>query len=361
VIEVFALLFGIALPVSVVYVVFKRGKHELDAAVAYRQVARNLGLDVDTRGVSLQGHLGERRLWVGEVLVGYGPDRSTAIWGVLDMTRPLTLGLHVRRRGLSERVFRRGRGQGVELGDASFDRLVEMHGDDPARVRALMGDPDVKQAITELLGSWSDVIVTDHAVRVHLKRAENTERGLQRLVDMMLRTASALERARAAVAVPKRLETASKEWGDLAERLSLVHEPWLPAMAGERSGRQVVVTAWRADSGYFADLRLYFRSHRQMGFRLRPQVEPDGYWSVGQDIQIGDAAFDSQFVLKGWDPRRIRDLLTPSVRAVLLEAQESGHLQIDDKRIHIRDLPLDVESIERAMQHAEAAADALGW
>ncbi len=360
-IEVLALLFGIALPVSVVYAVFKRGKHQLDAAVAYRQVARNLGLEVDTRGVSVQGHVGERRLWVGEVLVGHGPDRSTAIWGVLDMTRSLALGLHVRPRGLSERVFRRGRGEGVELGDEAFDRKLEMHGDDPARVRALMGDPEVKAALTDLLERWPDVIVTDYAIRVHLNRPESTERRLQNLVDGMLRVASALESARSAVAVPKRLERVAREWGSLAEKLSLTHEPWLPAVVGERANRRLLLTTWRADSGYQADLRLYFRPHRDLGLRLRPQFEPDGYWSVGQDIQLGDEAFDTRFVVKGWDPRRIRDLLSPSTRAVLIEALESGHLQIDDTRLHLRDLPLDVDALETAIRRAEAVADALGW
>ncbi|MEZ4322711.1 MAG: hypothetical protein R3F61_34910 [Myxococcota bacterium] len=359
--EFLALLLGITLPVSVIYVVFSRGKRQLDAAVAYRQVARNLGLNLDTRGVSVQGHLGDRRLWVGEVLVGHGPERQIAIWGVVDMERPLSLGLQVRRRGLSERVFRRGTGRGVELGDEVLDRRIELLGDDPSRVRALMGDREVKVALAAVMARWPDIVVTDYSVRVHLKRPETTERGLQDLVDSLLRLAAALEQARRQVPVPERLATVADDWGRLASELGLEHEAWLPAMVGVLDERRFVLTTWRADQGYQGDLRIYFRPHRELGLRVTPQVDPDGYWSVGQDIQFGDPDFDRLFVIKGWDPQRVRDLLNPEVRGALRDALESGHIQIDDQRLHFRDLPLDVPSLREAIRRARIVADTLGW
>lgn len=359
--EFLALLLGITLPVSVFYLVFSRGKRQLDVAVAYRQVARNLGLNIDTRGVSVKGHLGDRRLWVGEVLVGHGPDRQLSIWGVVDMERPLSLGLQVRYRALSERLFRRGKGTGVELGDEALDRLVEVHGDDPQRVRALMGNREVKGALRALMARWPDVVITDYSVRVHLKRALSSERTLQDLVDGMLRLAAALEMARREVPVPLRLVDAVAAWGELSESLGLELEEWLPAMVGELGSRRVVLTTWRAEQGYQADLRLYFREHREVGLRVRPQLRPDGYWSVGQDIQFDDPDFDRAFVIKGWDPRRIRNLLGPEARQALLGALQSGHVQIDDKRLHLRDLPLEPEALGVAVDRALRIADALGW
>lgn len=355
-----ALLLGIALPVGVLVALVSRGKRQLDAAEAYRAVAVNLGLMVDTRGVSVQGHLGERRLWVGEVMVGHGPDRRTALWGVVDMQRPLGLGLQVRRRGLSERVFRRGRAPGVELGDEGFDRRVEVLGDDPARVRTLMGDREVKSALAALMARWPDVVITDYSVRVHLNAPLTTERDLQDFVDGLLRLASALEDARRTVAVPERLQVTARDWSALAED-GIALEAWLPALAGERDGRRLVVTAWRADAGYQADLRLYFRPHRDLGLRVRPQVEPDGYWSVGQDIQVEDEAFDQAFVIKGWDPGKVRGLLGEEARVALLDAARCGHLQIDDQRLHLRDLPLAEPAIRDAVASAIRVADALGW
>ncbi|MCB9674134.1 MAG: hypothetical protein H6737_03405 [Alphaproteobacteria bacterium] len=359
--EFLALLIGITLPVSIVYVIFRRGKRQLDAAIAYRQVAMNLGLNVDTRGVSVQGHLGDRRLWVGEVLLGHGPDRQITIWGVVDMQRPLGLGLQVRRRGLSERVFRRGTGRGVELGDELLDKRIEALGDDPNRVRGLLGDRDVKSALQDLMARWPDIVVTDYSVRVHLKTAETSERGLQGLVDGMLRLAAALEVARRQVPVPDRLVAASESWGALAAELGCELEPWLPAVVGELDGRRLLLTAWRADQGYQGDLRMYFRPHRELGLRIRHQVEPDGYWSVGQDIQLDDPGFDKHFVIKGWDPMRVKALLGPEARKALLAAQECGNVHIDDERLHLRDLPLEADRVKEAIARATQLAEALGW
>jgi hypothetical protein len=360
VLELLALLLGIALPVGGVVALVSRGKRQLDAADAYRAVAGNLGLMVDTRGVSVQGHLGDRRLWVGEVMLGYGPRRTTTLWGVVDMQRPLGLGLQVRRRGLSERVFRRGRAPGVELGDEALDRRVEVLGDDPARVRALVGDREVKAALADLMGRFPDLVVTDYSVRVHLDRPLTTERALQGLVDGLIRLSAALEAGRQAVAVPERLEVVARDWAPLAVD-GLVLEPWLPALVGVLDGRRLVVTAWRADEGYQADLRLYFRPHRDLGLRIRPQVEPDGYWSVGQDIQLDDDAVDRNFVIKGWDPGRVRDLLGPEARQALLAAAKCGHIQVDDQRLHLRDLSLDPGQVRAAILASVALADALGW
>ncbi len=351
---------GMGLAAWSAYLVVARGKRQLDAAVAYRSVARNMGLEVDTRGVSLQGHAGQRRLWVGEVMVGHGPNRRTAIWGVVDLRRPLGLGLQVRRRGLSERVFRRNRSPGIELGQP-IDRRVEVLGDHPAQVRALLGDPDVRRALTALMDVHPDVVVTDGSVRVHLDRPLRTERALTDLVRGMIALAEALEASRRHVQPPERLRSLVEPWGALAERKGLELEPWLPALSGRLDGRDVVVAISRDQQAYKAEIRLWFREHKPLGFRLQPQVEPDGYWSVGQDIQLGDEAFDRRFVVKGWDPGKIRDLLDPEARSALLQALRSGRLQVEDVRLTLTGLPLDADAVGEALDRAVRVADTLGW
>lgn len=359
-VEILALFMGMGLAAWSAWLLVARGKRQLDAAVAYRGVARALGLEVDTRGVSLQGHVGERRLWVGEVMVGHGPDRRTAIWGVVDLRRPLGLGLQVRRRGLSERVFRRNRSPGIELGQ-DIDRRVEVLGDHPAQVRTLLGAADVRTSLERLMDVHPDVVVTDASVRVHLDRALPSEVALNGLVERMLGLANALEDARRDVRPPERLQRLVPDWKATAEALGLELEPWLPAMVGTLDGHPVVAAISRNEQGYQADVRLWFGEHRQTGLRLRPQVEPDGYWSVGQDIQLGDPAFDQSFVVKGWDPGKIRDLLGPEARQALLAGLERGRIQVEDVRLVITDLPLDAADVREALERAVAVARSLGW
>lgn len=359
-VEILALFMGMGLAAWGAYLVFARGKRQLDAAIAYRMVARSLGLEVDTRGVSLNGHLGDRRLWVGEVMVGHGRDRRSSIWGVVDFERPLGFGLQVRRRGLSERVFRRRRSPGIELGN-QLDRRVEVLGDHPAQVRALLGDGEVRQALRRLMDRHPDVVITDSSVRVHLARPLATERALDELVECLLTLARVLETARRSVSAPERLQRLVPGWSRVAERQGLVLEDTLPAIVGEVDGRRIVVTVSRGERDYVGDLRLYFGEHRATGLRLSPQERPDGYWSVGQDIQIDDERFDAAFVVKGWDPGKIRELLDDSARASLLAASACGNLEVEDVRLHLHDIGLDEAGVERAIERAVEVAHKLGW
>ena len=353
------LLLGIAIPLLVVGLVMRRGMHQLSAANTYRVVAERLGLSVDTRGISLQGHLDNRRIWIGGVMVGHGTERRTMTWGVVDLVRPLGLGLLVRRRGLSDRIFRRGRAPEIRLDDQELRRRLEVHGDAPEQVRRLLG-PDVLAPLARLAARWPDVVLTDGSVRVHLKRPIAGPDSLHALVDAMLELARALEHARKRVAPPPRLATVAKAWEPLATDLGLELESWLPAMSGLRADRQVTVAAWRGERGYSATIRVGLRSGPELGLRIQPQRAPDGFWSVGQDIQLGDADFDNAFVVKGWDPITIRQVLDEETRETLLVAATSGELLVDDLQVRLRSVMLTPSEIRQAIRRCEDVAERLG-
>lgn len=351
---------GSALPLAALFLLLRRGMRQLAVANAYQEVAHRLGLSADTRGVSVQGHVDDRRLWIGEVMVGHGPDRQMVTWGVIDLERPLGLGLLLRRRGLSERLFSRSRAPEIDFGEPELGRLVEIRADEPSRVRRLLS-ADVRSALRDLLSRWPDVVVTDQSVRVHLRQPESSGERLQALVNAMLRLCLALEKARQQVPVPPHLEGLAEDWAPMLERFGLELEPWLPGASGEHEGRRIVLAPRREPEGYRVELRLAFQPHRESGLRVRPQVEPDGYWSVGQDIQVGDPPFDAAFVVKGWDPERIRALLGPSVRQGLVRLAASGTPELDDRGLRVRNLPLSAGDLEPIVATAIDIADGLGW
>lgn len=351
---------GIAMPLGGVFLLVRRAMRQLAVAHAYQEVAARLGLSADTRGVSVQGHLGDRRLWIGEVMVGHGKDRRMLTWGVIDLDRPLGLGLLLRRRGLSERLFRRGRSPEVTVDDPALTRLIEVRGDEPTRIRQVL-DPEVRRALVDLARRWPDVVVTDGTVRVHLRHPEASGDGLHALVDGMHHVATTLEEARRAVQPPAHLERLIEDWAPMALRLGLDLEPWLPAAVGIVDGRRLVLAPRRDEQGYAVELRLAFRTHPETGFRVRHQVEPDGYWSVGQDIQVDDARFDAAFVVKGWDPERIRRLLKPDVRQPLLALAEAGLVEADDRGLRVRHLPLAASELEPLVRTALTIPAGLGW
>lgn len=354
------LLVGSAIPLFILFLLLRRGMRQLAVATAYGDVARELGLDVDTRGLSLQGHLGEQRLWVGEVMVGNGPERRMLCWGVLDLERPLGLGLLLRRRGLSDRLFRRTGGVRITPFDADLARQVEIHGDEPDLVRGLLTEP-VCASLRQLLARWRDLVVTDQSVRIYLAQPMARPEELRELVQGMRTLAGALAEARSQLPPPHALASHALAWQGLAARLGLRFEEAFPGVAGELDGRALRVTPVRTAEGYSTELRLGFRSHRQTGLRLRPQVEPDGYWSVGQDIQLGDAAFDASFVVKGYDPEGVRELLSAPVREGLLALHAVGRLDLDDLRLYLGGLPTEPAALEPIVVQAARTAHALGW
>ncbi len=53
-----------------------------------------------------------------------------------------------------------------------------------------------------------------------------------------------------------------------------------------------------------------------------------------QDIQVGDPAFDARFVIKGAPEAQVRAVLTPEVRARLVELQDQAtHLEVADDHV----------------------------
>ena len=333
---------------------------QFQVAEAYADVSRQLGLDVDTRGLSLQGYIAKQRVWIGTVMVGHGPERKEVNWGVMDLPRPMAMGVLVRRRGLAARMLRRSGAPSGTTGDAELDRLFEIQGDSPDHTRALF-TPKVRAALNLLVERWKEVAITDRGVRVYLARAENTPGRLRDLVDAMYRLTRLLDEARASLPAPERLANLNDEWLALIQSHGLELDRTGPTAHGIIQGTQVQITPRRTATGYDATLRMWFPTPGKTGIQIRPQTRPDGYWSVGQDIQVGRDQFDDAFVIKGWDPERIRIMLDESARAALIAIAEHGQPEIDDQRLCVQGLPLCTSTIQQVLNDATKLAIALGF
>lgn len=358
--SLFCLVLGVVVTLVGIALFVRRGFTQISVTAAYREVSKQLGLQVDTRGTSLQGHLGDRRLWIGQVLEGHGRDRRLVYWGVLDLERPLGIGLTIRRRGMSDRLFRRSRSRAILLGDAYLDRSIEVQAHQTERVEALFTGP-VRDALAVLHRQFPDVVVTDNTVRVHLKRPLANPRTLMRLVTALNTVATSLDEARERLPPPDALGEIADIWEALAQEQNLEFLPYLPAVVGTQDGRRIQVVPVLNDTVYEAQVTVWFRPHRAIGIRVYPQVAPDGYSSVGQDIQVGEATFDETFVIKGYDRQLIIQRLTPTVRAALLAIHERGAIEIDDRCLTARRLDLAPTNIAAVLQAASTISAELDW
>ncbi len=352
------LLLGVLLPVFALGFAASRGFRPMAAASAYRNVAWRLGLEADTRGTSMRGHLEDRRLFVGEVVDQEEDRRRLSLVAILDLATPLGLGLVMRKRG--RRRFRRSRAPSLPTGDRKLDELVELRAFEPERAAALFSG-DVRDAVSRLLKLGIDLEITDLWVRVRLRRPPSSEAVLRSLVDALRQTVLALEGSRVAIGPSPALAERASVWTDLAERLGLTLLPAYPALAGTRDERPVRVCATRTDDGFSADVSLGFRPHTPTGLTIVGRVSTAAASVVGQDITAGDPAFDGAFVVQAWDPGAVRQKLDGDVRAALLTLIERGEVEVSDRALIVRGVAVDVDALDRCVRAAESLAAAIGW
>jgi hypothetical protein len=183
---------------------------------------------------------------------------------------------------------------------------------------------------------------------------------------------------------PQHLKLAIERAARLAEGLVLERAK-LPQSAFEREVEAAFVPAARRLGGHFDRQNLALRvdddlaaldawvEHAQgarwrtrfelvLERRIAPQLKladsrHESLWTrwTGPDVQIGDAAFDAAFILRGEREDLVRSVLTPEVKAALLALRERiEQLRIEDGRISGR--------VERALtdpRELEATARAL--
>ncbi len=358
--NVLCLLLGLALPLGLLLVAFRRGLRPMASASAYRNVAWKLGLDADTRGLSLQGYLHQRRLFVGEVTDLDSPKRSRRVDASLDLVYPLGLGLYVSTRPPS-RPWRRGKPSRFTLDDPTLDKVLKIKAWHPERTRPLFTEA-VRSGIAQLLHQGAAITITDHWIRLRLATPPTSDTALYGLITTLNRLALALEEARTAIAPSEQLSPHLRDVGALGARLGLVLQPNLPALDGTLEGAHVRLLCNPTPDTVLVDIHVDFPPHAATGLLLQPQEGSDaGMPRRGQDILVGDPAFDDAFIIKGYDPRRIRGLFTDDVREALTDLQTVGDVAMTDGRLSVENLPMDMAVLEHTTRTAARLAAALSW
>ncbi len=358
--NILCLLIGSALTVLLLASMVRRGLRPMAAASAYRNAAWRLGVEADTLGLSMQGYIDRRRLFIGQLVRPGG--RHKHVTAVLDLDIPLGLGLRIRgkERGWRDRAFRRGKRKGVTVVDPEIDGALEIRAFEPDRARALLTDAS-REVLVRLLSYGMHLEVTDHWIQMRLDHTPRRERELLDLVADLRQLAEALESARKALPRPEQMDVWVEPWRHLASEHGLEFNEQLPSLEGEIDGTKVRVLCIRGTDGFQAEVRAEFPPHRPLGLRIEPQTRPDGFWNVGQDIQFADPAFDQAFVIKGYAPPTIRGLVTPEARAVLLELTSLGRVVLTDPWIDVLEVKPNPEQLEAALTRCIRLAHALDW
>lgn len=132
-------------------------------------------------------------------------------------------------------------------------------------------------------------------------------------------------------------------WRDVAAELGLSIQVGgglsRPVVTGNIGGLPVHIDTYVQRSGNSSTTYTRYRvAYPHLGFDL--QLKRQGTFAAivkmfgAQDVEVGDRLFDEAFVVKTNDPRRLRELMTPSVRTGLLRLLASyGGVVIADDNI----------------------------
>jgi hypothetical protein len=117
-------------------------------------------------------------------------------------------------------------------------------------------------------------------------------------------------------------------------------------------------------SGARIDITVSLRPHLDLGLGITRTgvVSRVAEWLGGHDIEVGDAAFDSAFTLRGDEPDRVRALLSPDVRDVVASMSMSS-FEINDGALTCGrrcDFVETSDDLERDVREAAAIARAVG-
>lgn len=345
------LVVGIAIPVVPVILVGIRARRQLTTSSAYREVARGMGLDVDTRGLSLHGVLHDRPLWIGEVLVGQGPERRREVHGVIGFRHPLGLGVSIRHR--TRRRGRRERG-GETLGSAEVDKALYVTSTHDPGLEAVRSESVVRM-LEHLTDRVQDVQLSDERVRVRLRRPPSTSSQLGQLVDLLEAAARVMEEAAAEAARPDVVCAWRPRLQALAASHGLTLDTERVQLDGALAGWPVQVVPNHVGGRWCLWLGVQFDPDVDTGLRVHPQ-RPDEDSADGQDIVVGHPAFDDAFVVKGYDPEAVRTRLDATVRDALLALSTLGPVSMDDHGLVVRHLS--PGEVDEALRHAQRVVGA---
>lgn len=310
----------------------------------YRQVARRMGLELSpsdpgmmTFQIFATGTVDGRKV---QLFRQCGRGAYVKITSTFDM--PYDLGLGVGPEGVLSSIAELLGAHDIELGDDAFDRAFMVRGDEPERVKALLG-PDARNAIAGARAS-GDLRVTDADFSITFGVAFGGEHESIGVLEHYLRQAALVTRVVDAGAANVPPATALRPHYDAFMAFAGPHGMGVrasPLVLEGRVGRTFVTArASRRDAGSFGlSISVGAEQSLEAGLSVRPRRT--GLSSlVGamseEKTPTGDAAFDEKLDAHARTPEHLRAALDDAIRPRLVELAALGEVFFDDRVLSLQ-------------------------
>jgi hypothetical protein len=261
----------------------------------------------------------------------------------------LDLGLDVRER----RLGRFGEAP-VMTGHPDVDAEFEIAADEPDRVRELFM-ADLRAEVATLYRSSLDLRLHDGGCAVYATEGFYVvdDAWLDRAVRGAVRVVALMDEARRFVAAARPLSGHAEALRAIAAARGLAVSTAPLALTGTVEGHAVAVGATRTGRRkHHLHAEVALETDLGLGLAVRRQGLLDEVRTLlgGQDLQIGDAAFDPRFLVRADRAERVAHLLDAEVRAALLAVDaRAGEVTLTDRALRVEPIRVD------------RAPETLGW
>jgi hypothetical protein len=292
------------------------------AHASFRQLKRALGPVVGPPPKWehwFYGRRSGRECIVLQYETGSGSNRQTWTALVVRLDPPLFLGTSISREGFLNELFG---GVDVQLGAPQFDKELRLGAFDREKLRALLypSDPQSLATLQALVrGTRDGMHVTDSTVVFERSGILTDPIRTAQLLDLGVWVAEELGRRRASMPVTPDETARRAEWQAYATRMNLDFEPAQMKLSGAINGTKLEVAL--ETNGARVQTAVTVRWPHELGVnvRLRKASGVSFLSSLfSQDIETGDPAFDSMFLVQGYPEPWVRQTFAhPDLRATL--------------------------------------------
>ncbi len=309
---------------------------------AYKGLGARLGLaleppdpGVTTFSFTVSGRLDGRPIHVTRIC-GSGAVTVTKC----PLASPLDLGLKLSRAGVIASVGELLGAVDISLGISGFDEAFAIRGDEPDRVRALVGR-DVRGAMME--ATSATLTVDDTEVAMHTRSEGEDEWSIERAMRQAIAIANAIDEAAKSVPPASAFRAHHAELVTLGERraLRVTATPFTLdgsightrlRLYGRRTSAKEHTLLLTAETKKPLGVELSVMSRRSFLGRLL-HAAPQG------PVDTGDEAFENAFEARAKDAEAARRALGANVRGRLLELASLGAVFFDDHDLGVQTEP----------------------
>ncbi len=297
----------------------------------------NVQAAADTLGIEMVGHEASGLVDGCHVTVDISlTDQQNRLYVHGKLSPPLDLGLDMHRRQVVLAGW-----HGAETGNEDLDSEFSVSGDEPLRTRDLF-TPAVCQHLLALHRAPHDFSLHDDECTLFQVYGFNVDDAwIVRAAHVVAETVALLDGARAGLPAAAPLSGHAEALRAFAATRHLAFTTAPLSVKGRLEGRPIELASVRAGKRHHhLRARATFEASLGVGLGVRKERLLEGLYTLlgGQDVSVGDEAFDRHFLVRVTpaEADRVPALLDHEVRATLLSLDtRAGDVTVDDDGITV--------------------------